>query len=365
MGTYNTEMSRIKQPFDQHKSEAFAERMVSTLNAGALAIMTSIGHRSGLFDALSPSRPLSSRELAEQTELAERYVREWLGVMVTSGVIDYDPHTKNYRLPAEHACCLTRASSPDNLAVTAQFIGVAAAVEDQILERFKDGQGLHYHHFNRFHEVMAEDSAQLVVSALIEQILPIVPGLMNRLKQGIRVLDVGCGAGRALLRLASTYPESRFVGLDLCEDAFRQTQQQANKQGPNNLQFKQCDLTPQQSLGTFDLITAFDAIHDQADPPAVLSLIRNSLAQEGVFLMQEIGGSRYLENNIDNPFAPFLYTLSCLHCTPISLGQGGVGLGNMWGVETAQEFLHRAGFNQVAMHRLQHDPINAYFVATN
>ncbi|RVU39785.1 class I SAM-dependent methyltransferase [Hwanghaeella grinnelliae] len=325
--------------------------------------MTALGHRTGLFDALALRPGVTAEDLAAEAGLAERYVREWLAVMVTSAVIDYDPQTTAYTLPAEHAAFLTRQASPNNMAVTAQFIGVAASVEDAMLARFQSGQGLHYGHFDRFHEVMAEDSAQLAVAALLEHILPIVPGLTLRLTDGIEVVDIGCGAGRAMLRMAEAFPESTFLGLDLCADAFAETEAEAVRRGLSNLRFEARDLSGLSSLGQFDLVTAFDAVHDQKDPQGFLAMVRHSLRPGGVFLMQDIGGSRDLERNLDNPFAPLLYTISLMHCTPISIGQGGPGLGAMWGVETAQEYLAQAGFDTVETHRLPHDPINAYYVA--
>ncbi len=350
-------------PFDEAKAEAFANRLVGALNAGALSLMTSLGHRSGLFDVLADLPGATSQALADKANLAERYVREWLGVMVTSEVVTYDPTTQTYRLPPEHAAFLTRAASPNNIAVTSQFIGVAAGVEEEMLARFQDGAGTHYHHYDRFHEVMGEDSAQTVVAALVDHILPIVPGLRERLEEGIDVVDIGCGGGWAMLHLAETFPASRFTGVDLCADAFHVAQAEARQKGLSNLTYEQQDLSTVEQLGTFDLVTAFDAIHDQKDPQGALDLVFNSLNERGVFLMQEIGGSRDLQVNIQNPFAPLIYTISLMHCTPISVGQGGPGLGAMWGVETAQEFLTRAGFEQIEMLRLPHDPINAYFVA--
>lgn len=349
--------------FDENKAEAFAERFTGTLNEAAVAVMSSLGHRAGLFDALAAHPGLTSAALAGEIGVSERYLREWLGVMVTSGVVDYDPGAASYILPPEHAAFLTRAASPDNMAVTTQFIGLAASVEDKLLERFKSGEGLCYHHFDRFHEVMAEDSAQLVVANLTDAILPVVPGLVERLKRGIDVADFGCGGGRAMMALAKAFPNSRFVGFDLCEDAFRETATAAAFEGLANLGFEARDLSSGAPVGTFDLITAFDAVHDQADPKGFLRLVRQSLRPGGVFLMQDIGGSRDLEKNIPNPFAPLLFMISSMHCMPISLGQGGPGLGAMWGVETAEEYLAETGFAAVETHRLPHDPINAYFVA--
>ncbi|MBJ3764650.1 class I SAM-dependent methyltransferase, partial [Maribius pontilimi] len=340
-----------------------ADRFVGTLNEAALAVMTSLGHRAGLFDALAANPAVTSHGLAERARVNERYLREWLGVMVTSGVVVFDPKGSTYTLPPEHAAFLTRAASPDNMAVTTQFICLAASVEDKLLERFQTGEGLCYHHFDRFHEVMAEDSAQLVVANLTDAILPVVPGLIQRLQDGIDVADFGCGGGRAMMALARAFPASRFTGFDLCEDAFAETAAEARFKGLSNLHFVACDLSAASLLGSFDLVCAFDAVHDQADPKGFLRLIRRSLRKGGVFLMQDIGGSRDLEKNVENPFAPLLYTISSMHCMPISIGQGGPGLGAMWGVETAEEYLAETGFETVETHRLPHDPINAYFVA--
>ncbi len=356
------EQTDIK-PFDDAKAEAFVERLVGALSDASMILMTSIGHRTALFDTLAVLPRATSEELANKAGLAERYVREWLAVMVTSGVVAYDPQNKTYALPPEHAAFLTREATPDNIAVTTQFIGVAASVEEEMLARFKDGGGTHYHHYGRFHEVMAEDSGQTVVAALIDHILPLAPELTEKLERGIDVIDVGCGAGRAMLTLAEAYPASRFVGVDLCADAFAETQIEAAKRDLVNLSYRAQDLSEVTSLGRFDLVTAFDAVHDQKDPQGLLDLVFDSLAEDGVFLMQDIGGSRDLAVNIENPLAPLLYTISLMHCTPVSIGQGGPGLGAMWGVETAQELLAIAGFGQIETHRLPHDPTNAYFVA--
>lgn len=349
--------------FDEAKAEAFAGRFVGTLNEAALAVMSSLGHRAGLFDGLAVNPGLTSAALAKEIEVNERYLREWLGVMVTAGVVDYDVGARTYTLPPEHAAFLTRAASPNNMATTTQFIGLAASVEDKLLDRFRSGEGLCYHHFDRFHEVMAEDSAQLVVANLIDAILPVVPGLVERLKRGIDVADFGCGGGLAMLTLARAFPNSRFFGFDLCEDAFAGTAEVATREGLRNLSFHEKDLSRGEEVGVFDMVTAFDAVHDQADPKGFLWLIRQSLRPGGVYLMQDIGGSRDLEKNIANPFAPLLFMISSMHCMPISIGQGGPGLGAMWGVETAEEYLAETGFASVETHRLPHDPINAYFVA--
>ena len=126
---------------DQARAEEFAERMVGVLNEGAIALMTSIGHRTGLFDAMAGLPPSTREEKASAAELNERYVREWLGAMVVGGVCQYDPENATYRLPQEHAAFLTRAASPDNIAAFAQYIPLLGSVEDGIVESFKNGGG--------------------------------------------------------------------------------------------------------------------------------------------------------------------------------------------------------------------------------
>jgi SAM-dependent methyltransferase len=354
---------RIEPDFDALRSEAFAGRLVGALNDAALMVMTSVGHRTGLFDAIASLPPSTPEAIAATTGLARRYVREWLCVVATARVFEHDAKTDRFHLPPEHAAFVTRAATPNNIAVTSQFIGVIAGVEDRIVDAFRTGDGVHYHAYGRFHEVMAEDSAQTVGAALFEHILPLAPGLTGRLQRGIDVADVGCGAGRALLLLARAFPQSRFTGVDLCEDAFAAVQDEAARSGVANLSFEARDLAADGLSGEFDLVTAFDAVHDQKDPQRLLTDIWYALRPDGVFLMQDIGGSSTLQGNMENPFAPFLYTMSTMHCTPVSLAQGGPGLGTMWGVELAAEMLRKAGFDEVDLHRLPHDPVNAYFVA--
>ncbi|QIB64857.1 class I SAM-dependent methyltransferase [Kineobactrum salinum] len=343
--------------------EHFAARFSRMLNDAAVVIMVSIGHRLELFDLMSRLPPASSDVIAEQAQLSERYVREWLAVMVTGGIVDYDPGHRHYTLDPAHAACLTRAASPDNMAVTAQFIPLTGSMEDRLLDCFRSGEGLPYTAFPRCHEVMAEDSQQTVVAALESRILPLIPGLQQQLQQGIEVLDAGCGGGLALLELARTYPCSRFTGYDLCADAFAETAALAASQGVDNLTFEARDLRDFSESSRYGLITTFDAVHDQPDPAALLRGIAGALRPDGVYLMQDIAGSSVLENNLGHPLGPLLYSISCCHCTPVSLGQGGPGLGTLWGEELALSMLEEAGFVDIRREYLPHDPFNVYFIA--
>ena len=362
MTTNTATALRQEAAFDHAKAETFAGTLIGAMNSAALILMSSIGHRTGLFARLAEHSPCTVADLAARSGLAERYVREWLSSMTAARVVEYDPQDKTFTLPAEHATFLTYGG-PANIAVDTQFLGVAAGVEDEIVARFRDGRGMHYHHYGRFHEVMAESSHQAIASKLTDCVLPLAPGLAGRLEAGIDVIDVGCGAGGALLELARRFPKSRFTGIDLCTDAFEPTLRTARAEGLSNLSFRQVDIADVDTLGAFDLILAFDAVHDQKDPQGMLRTIRRSLRVGGVFLMAEIGGSSHLERNIGHPLGAYLYMISCMHCTPVSLGQGGAGLGTMWGVELAGEMLAAAGFSSVTVSRLPHDIVNAYFVA--
>ncbi len=364
MTEFEERSTMTTQHFDQERAEAFAERMVDVLNSGAIALMTSIGHRTGLFDAMAGLPPSTSEQIASAANLNERYVREWLGAMVVGRIVEHNPEDKTYYLPQEHTAFLTRAASPDNIAAFTQYIPLLGSVEDGIVESFKNGGGVPYSAFPRFQEVMAEDSGQTVLPALKDHILPLLPGLTERLEAGIDVLDVGCGSGRALNLMARTFPNSRFVGYDFSEEAIARARAEAEEHGTTNVCFEVKDAAAFDEEARYDLITTFDAVHDQAKPAAVLKGIADALKDDGVYLMQDIAGSSHHHNNLDHPIGPFLYTVSCMHCMTVSLAQGGEGLGAMWGEEKAREMLKEAGFTKVEVKQLPHDFQNSYYIVT-
>jgi len=352
-------------PFNQQRADAFADKLVGIMNSGALSLMISVGHRTHLFDAMSGLAPSTSAELARQSGLNERYVREWLGAMTVGGIVSHDPAKGTYWLPAEHAGFLTRAASPNNFAVAMQFLPGLARVEDDIVECFRNGGGVPYERYDRFHEVMAEESSQSVLSALESDILPLVAGLPARLEAGISMADFGCGRGRAINRLAARYPNSRFTGYDLSEEAIDFAREEAKRLGNRNVEFVAKDLGTfdrDAPIAQYDFATTFDAVHDQPAPLALVKGIRRALKDDGVYLAQEIKGSGHHHADCDNPHSPFLYTISCMHCMTVSLAQGGEGLGAMWGREKAHALFRDAGFASIIRSELEHDVMNDYYV---
>jgi len=347
---------------DTTRAQAFAEQALGIVNNGCLSLMLSIGHRTGLFDTMATLPPSTSDRIAAAAGLNERYVREWLGAMVTGRLVEYDPSARTYWLPKEHALSLTRAAGPDNLAELAQVVAMLGQVETPIVDAFRKGGGVGYSAFERFHALMAESSRTTLEATLMTRTLPLVPGLADRLESGIDVLDVGCGEGVAIRMMAARFPRSRFVGVDLSGEAIAAARAETEAARLTNARFEARDAATYSAPAAFDFITAFDAIHDQAAPRRVLRMIREALRPGGVFLMVDIAASTRLEGNLANPLAPFLFTVSTMHCMTVSLAQAGEGLGACWGEEKARELLAEAGFTSVEVSKLEGDPLNAYYV---
>ena len=345
--------------------DEFGERYLQILNHGALAVMISIGHRTGLFAVMCEAGPATSREIAARSGLHERYVREWLGAVTCGGIVTCDDTGSVFSLEPAASAALTGSDGAENLGYLAQYVSMMGFIEDKVIDCFHRGGGVPYAEYPRFHEVMAQDSAQTVVGALHEHILPLAPGLTLALHNGIAVLDVGCGRGKAIMEMARRFPRSHFTGWDLSSEAVRLAAMEARDIGLENVTFEVRDLTDFHRTAppaSFDLITAFDAIHDQARPDHVLAGIRLALKPDGLFLMQDIGASSNVSENTGHPIGTLLYSLSCTHCMTVSLAQGGLGVGAMWGERMTREFLADAGFTRVERHVLPHDIQNHYYL---
>lgn len=349
---------------DRRKRAAFLDTMTGIMNGGALALMCSIGHKTGLFDAMSAlDGAATSPEIAERAGLDERYVREWLAAMTAGGIVEHDPDGGTYLLPAEHAGLLTRAAGPLNLTTYCQYVSLLGQVEDEVVAAFRDGGGVPYDRYPAFQALMAESSGQRLAAALLPHVVPLLPEGHERLTAGIDVVDVGCGSGRALNILAAEYPASRFVGFDIAEGALAQARADAADRGNTNVEFVHRDAADLGETARFDVAFSFDAVHDQAHPDRMLAGIHAALRPGGTYLCVEPKASSHLHENLDLPTAAMMYTISTMHCMTVSLAEGGMGLGTAWGEQRAIEMLTDAGFVDIEVTGIDPDRANHYLIA--
>ena len=339
----------------------FGAKLLGIYTGGVLTKLIDIGYQVGLFEA-SKSGAATSQELAERAGLKERYVREWLGAMVSSGIYSYEPATRSYRLPEEHAMLLT-GDRPTNLTPLSRIVNHFGTHLQRLVACFRDGGGIPYSAYRPvFTQCMDDVWRRIYDHQLISGFIPAVPGLAQSLRDGIRVLDIGCGSGHAINILAREFPRSSFVGHDIAEDAITSARAEASKLELKNARFEVADVASPCADGPFDLITAFDAIHDQRAPAVVLHNVCRALAANGAFMMVEFKFSSRLEDNVTNPFAPMYYGISLMHCMPVSLAMDGEGLGTVWGEQLARQYLADAGFGKVVVLDSPR-PQNCIFVA--
>ncbi len=347
---------------DEEAAAAFAGQLLGFYTGSFITFMIDLGYRTGLFEAASAG-PATSQELADRAGLHERYVREWLGAIVTAGIAEYDPGTETYTFPAEHLVCLSGGGEL-NLAPMSVVSGHLAKFIQPVAERFREGGGVPYSAYRPdFTDVMDAMSRPMFDGVLVDGIVPLVAGLADRLTAGTRVADIGCGTGHTTNILARAFPNSTFVGYDLADDAIERGRAEAADGGLSNVGFEVLDVTQLPTDPPLGVAFAFDAIHDQADPAGVLARVFEALSPGGVFVMFDIRASSHLERNVGNPVAPMLYAVSTLHCMTVSLAGGGAGLGTVWGEELALEMLATAGFVDVEVHEAPADPMDSVYVA--
>jgi SAM-dependent methyltransferase len=347
---------------NQERAAAFADQLFGYYTGGFVTFMIDLGVRTSLFDTLAAG-PTTSVELAARAGLNERYVREWLGAVVTAGIVDYEPDTTTYTLPAEHAACLT-GDNELNIAPLSLLAGLLAKYIQPVATAFREGGGVPYSAYRpEFTDVMDALGRGTFDGVLIDGIVPLAAGLADRLHAGIDVADIGCGTGHSTNLLARAFPASRFVGYDLAIDAIERARAEAADYGLSNVSFEVLDVTKLPADPPRGAVFAFDAIHDQVDPASVLHVVFEALAPGGIFAMFDIRASSDLENNLGNPLAPWLYAVSTLHCMTVSLADGGAGLGTVWGEELALEMLTAAGFFDLEVHEVPGDPLNSLYVA--
>jgi SAM-dependent methyltransferase len=351
----------------------FSRKMMDILNYGALNLALAIGYKNRIFDILEDlKKPATISEIAAATGLDRRYLREWLGIMVTGEIMELSqtPEGENaYFLPSAHAAFLTRASGSNNLGVYTQEIPLLTiSAMAQVVKGFKTGEGIPFSQYPDFQEFMGQLADAKHKQVLISHFLPAVDNgaLIARLKAGIRVCDMGCGEGVALNLMAQAFPKSVFVGIDNHETAIREGQNKARQMRLSNIVYKNLDAAAifgkEEFKNQFDYVCAFDAIHDQRRPLDALMGIRYMLAPGGLFSMVDIKAFSNHQDNLDHPMGAFLYTVSLMHCMPIGLYDNGTGLGMMWGREKALVMLKKAGFEHIEIREMAHDGFNLHYL---
>jgi SAM-dependent methyltransferase len=360
--SYRSSMTTTQTEIDERAVEAFAGRLMGLYSGGMLTYMIDIGHRTGLLTAVAGGDGTSA-DVAGRAGLQERYVREWLGAMTTADIVRYEPATGVYHLPAEHALCLAGTGAM-NMAPYSQLNTHLAKFVAPVAVAFREGGGVPYSAYRpEFTDVMDALGRGVYDELLVGGYVPLVPGLAETLSAGARVADVACGTGHALALLADAFPTSTFVGYDFDEGAVERARSETAAGGLANVSFEVRDVATLEVEWPFDVIFVFDALHDQARPGDVLAAIHDALTPGGVLVMKEPRLSSNLEDNVGNPFAPLVYSVSTLHCMTVSLAQGGAGLGTAFGEQLARRMLDDAGFGDVMVTPAPGDPMDALYVA--
>src|SRR5262245_27674455 len=268
---------------DSDKVHAFAGKVLADTSGLTTTVLAALGDRLGLFKALAAHGPATSAELAKTASINERYAREWLGGMASAGYVKYDPTAGRFSLPPEHAPVLAQEAGPAYLGGAHQMLLGALGVLDQLTKAFREGGGVSQPAYSEdWWAGMERFSAGWFENLLLQEWIPAMPRVKEALERGADVADVGCNRGRGLIKLATAFPRSRFVGYDVFEPAIRLATERATAAGVGErVRFEHRDVSkglPQD----FDIVTTFDVIHDAVDPVGLLRTIRRALKPIGL-----------------------------------------------------------------------------------
>jgi len=338
----------------QQSIEEFAGQVVTDLAAAMAGAMTNLGHKLGLYQAMAETGPITSDELALRTATNERSVREWLNGQVAGGYVQFNANTNQYLLPPEHVFVL---ANPDSPAFLAPAFDVAASLwhgEDQILAAFRSGKGMGWHeHDCRLFTATEAFFRNGYRAHLTQTWIPSLSGVKEKLDNGGRVADVGCGHGASAILMAQSFPKSKFVGIDYHESSIAVARERAQQAGvADQIRFEVA--TPRllaSSKERFDLICFMDSLHDMGDPLEAVWASREAMAPEGALMLVEPFAKDRSEENV-GPVARMYYSASVGLCTQNALSQGGrYSLGAQAGAGQLIAILKDAGFRsaRVAM----------------
>jgi len=341
--------------------QAAVDHLVRLINDAWVVSMLAIGERTGLLPTLAEHSPCSAQELASKAGLHPRYVEEWIWIMASAEIVDFDG--EKFSLRPGYNVPLTTKGGTQHWSRLAPQVTAFSRLEDLIVEDFSRGRGLPPSTYDPLIDVLAVESGSIFETTLLEEVIPHL-GIHDKLRAGARIIDLGCGEGAALQILAAAYPESTLVGLDLSSAALDHARSDVAAKDLKNCSFEQADIEPLRLDGHFDLIMAANAVHDLAQPAEFFADVRRALTPDGVFCMHEIGSSADMTVNIaTNPHVPGTLGFSIYHCLPLSLAKGGIAPGGMWGRERYVSALSDAGFKSVEIFNAKADPLNDVFIA--
>ena len=333
---------------NQAKMEAFVHKVLGDTSATLTTMLAVLGDRLGLFKDLAAHGPATSDELASRMGMNERYAREWLGGMASAGYLEYEPATRRFTLPPEYAPALAQEGGPVFFGGIYQELPAVTGVLDQLTVAFRAGGGVPQSAYSdQLWDGLERFSRIWFENLLTPQWLPAMPDVQAKLERGAQVADVGCGRGRALIKLAQTFPNSRYMGYDVFGPTIERAMANARAAGvADRVRFAQRDVS--QGLPEhYDVITTFDVVHDAVDPLGLLRTIRQGLRVDGVYVCLDINCSEKLEEN-RGPLGALFYGFSVLYCMTTSLAGGGMGLGTLGFHEPkVRELCAEAGFSQV------------------
>ena len=333
---------------NQAKTEAFVQKVLGDTSATLMTALAFLGDRLGLFKDLATHGPATSDELASRLGLNERYAREWLGGMASAGYLEYGPATRRFTLPPEHAPVLAQEGGPVFFGGIYQMLPALAGVLDQLTVAFRTGGGVPLSAYSdHLFDGYERHSGIWFENFLTQQWLPAMPDVQAKLERGAQVADVGCGRGRALIKLAHAFPNSQYIGYDVFGPTIERATTNARAAGvADRVRFEQRDVSkglPEH----YDVITTFDVVHDAADPIGLLQTIRQGLRMDGAYVCLDVNCSEKLEQN-SGPLGALLYGFSMLCCMTNSLAEGGMGLGTLGFHEPkVRELCAEAGFSRV------------------
>ena len=338
----------------QQRIEEFAGQVVSDLAAAMAGVMTNLGYKLGLYRLMAENGPINSDELARRTATNERSVREWLNGQVAGGYVLFDTKTNQYSLPPEHAFVLANPESP---AFLPPAFDVAASLwhdEDQILAAFRSGEGVGWHQHNcRLFSGTEAFFRNGYRAHLTQTWIPSLSGIQERLANGGRVADLGCGHGASVILMAQAFPKSKFVGIDYHESSIAVARERAKQAGvADQIRFEVA--TPRvlaSSKEKFDLVCFMDSLHDMGDPLEAVWASRQAMAPKGALMLVEPFAKDRSEENV-GPVARMYYSASAGLCTQNALSQGGrYSLGAQAGANQLLAILKDAGYQsaRVAM----------------